>query len=238
MALRDYWSGDGKADLEMLIPKKSLKPFPKGLLEPVAEVESVSAARRLTESGSKDRGRGKDREDRTFDYRIWHRRLSNSLYQQDIDSIEFTFRRGEFVPLAVVELTRSDHPTVGSGYLDNIVERFEEKDAQAKVVRGVAEFLGVGAWIVLFQQTHPESRCKGCEQALCRSCGRDVSKEEEELCMGCKRVLCRGCGQKVFGDEVPIPTHFWAYDLFRGGEWVEYTQATYGSWLLSMRRAK
>lgn len=87
-------------------------------------------------------------------YLDWHRSLAHGCYMLDVDSIEWRQVDGAMVPVGLLELTRINDgiQVVGSGYLDIIRERFEEKTMQAYATRYIARKLGVPAWIVVFQQ--------------------------------------------------------------------------------------
>jgi hypothetical protein len=104
-----------------------------------------------------DRGEGAKgrqhhtREDRTLDYRAWHRTWASSCFVSDIDQLEWRMIGGEVTPVALIELTRIDGaPNPPASYFRAILTRFEERDAQAKAARTFARLLGVTAWIVVY----------------------------------------------------------------------------------------
>ena len=105
--------------------------------------------KQLTDSGAKAQQRT-DNEDRAKIYRDWHRTLKADLAMFDVDTIEW--RRGEngLVPVAVIELTRTDSEDVRESYLKAILDRFDVRDKQGEAIRKVAKALGVNAYITLF----------------------------------------------------------------------------------------
>ena len=95
----------------------------------------------------------KDQEDRTLDYRIWRWNIDGPYYSADCDQIEWRIKDGEYVPAAVLELTRVDGypPDPPPAYFNAILKRYE-KDAQGYATVYVAERLGVQAFIVAFSR--------------------------------------------------------------------------------------
>lgn len=94
-----------------------------------------------------------DTENRVKPYSDWHRTLSKGLYMTDVDFVEWRFRNGDLVAVGVMEVTRvDDGKEVGDGYLNAIINRFEQRDLQARVARKVAEALDTKAYIILFRQ--------------------------------------------------------------------------------------
>ncbi|WNF21308.1 hypothetical protein [Mesobacillus jeotgali] len=107
--------------------------------------------KKLTQTSAKAHQRT-DTEDRAKEYKNWHRQLDRGLYMLDVDAIEWRYRKGKLVPVAVMELTRTDSDfPINQKYLNAIVNRFENRDLQAKSARLVAEALNVEAYIVLFR---------------------------------------------------------------------------------------
>lgn len=105
-----------------------------------------------TTSGSKAYQR-KDSEDRARPYRDWHRNLGAQYACSDVDSIEWRWRNGEPVPVAVIEITMADNDVnVCQKYLDAIIDRYENRDKQAALTRKVAIALGVNAYILLYRR--------------------------------------------------------------------------------------
>ncbi|NJK62069.1 MAG: hypothetical protein HC921_04715 [Synechococcaceae cyanobacterium SM2_3_1] len=108
--------------------------------------------KKQTETGVKAYQR-QDQEWRSKPYSDWHRTLDRRLLMTDVDFIEWRYRQGELVAVAVIEVTRVDRgKTVNSAYLQAIIARFETRDMQAKAARKVATALGVSAYIVLFRE--------------------------------------------------------------------------------------
>lgn len=105
--------------------------------------------KKLTINGTKAIQRN-DREDRLRDYKQWIYDQPK-LYASDIDQIEWGYKNGEELPVAVLELTRIDksyRPPVG--YFDAIIHRFQVRDTQARRIIKVAKKLEVDAHIVAF----------------------------------------------------------------------------------------
>lgn len=92
------------------------------------------------------------REDRSLDYRDWRRTFKSSSYVMDMDQVEYRIVDGEFIPVAVIELTREDHPPVRSAVAlqTAVLHRISEENIQAKALVSMAERLGVNAFLVLF----------------------------------------------------------------------------------------
>jgi hypothetical protein len=108
--------------------------------------------KKLTGSGAKAYQR-MDTENRIKPYSDWHRTLDRRLYMADVDFIEWRYRNNDLVAVGVMEVTRVDlAKEVNQGYLDSIVQRFEQRDLQARVARKVAEALQTKAYIVLFRE--------------------------------------------------------------------------------------
>lgn len=86
----------------------------------------------LTDSGAKGYQRH-DTEDRSLEFRKWHRTLDKSLYATDVDLVEIRIINNIPTPVATLEITRVDkHKSVNEQYLSAIVERFEKRDFQKK----------------------------------------------------------------------------------------------------------
>ena len=95
----------------------------------------------------------KDREDRTLDYRTWHRSLPARCLFCDVDSIEWRVVDGVPQPAAVVELSRIDGALpLPESYLKAVVTRVLERDGQGTLIRRTAELLNVPAYLVLFAE--------------------------------------------------------------------------------------
>jgi len=108
--------------------------------------------KKVTPSGAKAYQRS-DAEWRIKPYSDWHRTLSSRLLMLDVDFIEWRYRNGELTPVGVMEVTRVDRGrTVDRHYTDAILQRFEQRDLQARAARKVAEALKTKAYIVLFRQ--------------------------------------------------------------------------------------
>ena len=110
------------------------------------------------ETGAKTRQR-RDNEDRAKAYRLWrHGRGGRSACVCDIDQLEYRYVDGIPVPVGILEITRYDGNVADppAEYLDRIIERYEERDGQARACRRWAEMLGVEAWIVLFRHSIAE----------------------------------------------------------------------------------
>ena len=70
----------------------------------------------------------------------------------DIDQIEWRFRDGDAVPVALIELTRVDgNMSIPQSYLNAIVNRFTKRDGQAALLLQVAQQLELAVWISLFR---------------------------------------------------------------------------------------
>lgn len=88
---------------------------------------------------------------KTFPFLTWHRTLRRDAYSTDIDCIEYRFVDNKIVFKAIFELTKGgENLKYGDSYLSSILNRFEKKSAQGKVVRAVAELLNVPAYIVVY----------------------------------------------------------------------------------------
>ncbi len=117
-----------------------------------------SISRAVNEHGNKEQQRADD-EDRTKEYRQWHRTIpaykDHNLSVADVDYIEYTVidDKGTLIPHAVIELTRldGDNPLLPQTYLDSVISRFVTRDKQHVLPRMVAEGLHVKAWLVLFR---------------------------------------------------------------------------------------
>lgn len=108
--------------------------------------------KKVTETGAKAYQRI-DAEWRIKPYSDWHRTLSKNLLMLDIDFIEWRFRNGRLVPVGVMEVTRVDiDKYVTINYLNSIINRFEQRDLQARVARTVANALNTKAYIILFRE--------------------------------------------------------------------------------------
>ena len=113
----------------------------------------------FTPGGNKDYQRGGDKADRSRGFKDWHFHAGDGmgkdgsnipLYMIDLDCIEFGYRDGRPVPLAILELTRVDSADmVNDTYLNNIMDRVYARDAQGDVVLSLARMLGVAAYYVL-----------------------------------------------------------------------------------------
>ena len=91
------------------------------------------------------------REDRSLDYRDWRRTFASSSYVMDIDQVEYRIVDDEFIPVAVIELTRTDEAVRSAVALQtSVLRRISEENIQAKVLVSMAERLGVDAFLVLF----------------------------------------------------------------------------------------
>lgn len=107
--------------------------------------------KKLTATGAKAYQRA-DAEWRSKPYSDWHRTLSKDLLMVDVDFIEWRYKNGELVPVGVMEVTRVDvGREVNQGYLDAIVQRFEQRDLQALAACKVAAALQTKAYIILFR---------------------------------------------------------------------------------------
>lgn len=105
----------------------------------------------LTTSTAKDQQRT-DNEDRSIPFKKWHRQQDPTFYASDCDLIEWRFRDGKFVPVAVLELTRTDSDDMmNPRYLEQIQKRFFYRDIQAMFARETAARLGCPAYVVLFR---------------------------------------------------------------------------------------
>lgn len=109
-----------------------------------------------TSSGAKAYQRA-DREDRSLEYRSYHRTLASDLLASDVDLVEWRFIDGILKAVAVCEITRVDRGiAVNRPYLTSILKRYTERDIQAKMIRKVAASLETNAYIILYRQ--------GCEE--------------------------------------------------------------------------
>ena len=69
----------------------------------------------------------------------------------DIDQVEYRIVDGEFIPVAVLELTRTDEAVRSAVALQTaVLHRISEENIQAKVLVSMAEHLDVDAFLVLF----------------------------------------------------------------------------------------
>ena len=108
--------------------------------------------KKVTVSGAKSYQR-QDIEDRSKEFRNFHRTLHKSLYATDLDLIEWRYINGVLTPVAVLEITRVDQGReVNEQYTSAILSRYEERDMQALATRTAASLMGVKAWIVLYRQ--------------------------------------------------------------------------------------
>lgn len=108
--------------------------------------------KKTTGSGAKAYQRN-DGEWRVKPYSDWHRTLDRRLLMLDVDFIEWRFVNGDMVAVGVMEVTRVDNgKEVHQGYLTAIINRFEERDLQARAARKVAHALGTKAYIILFRE--------------------------------------------------------------------------------------
>ncbi len=75
----------------------------------------------------------------------------------DVDFIEWRLRDGKLVAVGVMEVTRVDNgKEVNEQYLKSILDRYEQRDIQARATSQVAESLGTKAWIILFRENCSE----------------------------------------------------------------------------------
>jgi hypothetical protein len=108
--------------------------------------------KKRTETGAKAYQRA-DAEWRIKPYSDWHRTLAKDLLMLDVDFIEWRYRDGDFVPVGVMEVTRVDlGKEVNQRYLDQIIERYEQRDLQGIAARKVAAALQTKAYIILFRE--------------------------------------------------------------------------------------
>jgi len=106
----------------------------------------------ITKSGAKSYQR-RDTEDRSLEFRLWHRDLDKSLYATDIDLVEIRIINNIPTPVATLEITRVDAQiNVSNNYLQSIIERFEKRDFQKKMAIHLARMLKVKAWIILYRE--------------------------------------------------------------------------------------
>ena len=112
--------------------------------------------KKLTDSGAKSYQRG-DMEDRSKEFRDFHRSLDKTLYATDLDLIEWRYINGVLTPVGVLEITRVDQgKQVNDQYKSEILKRYDKRDMQGLATRTAASLLGVKAWIVLYR--------KGCSE--------------------------------------------------------------------------
>lgn len=92
-------------------------------------------------------------EDRTLKYRDWTRTFKNfNGYLVDADNIKWRTIDGLITPVVITELTRFDgEGIVSRGYLDAIIKRFFFTEKQGATIQRLADYLGVPAYLVLFQ---------------------------------------------------------------------------------------
>lgn len=108
--------------------------------------------KKFTPSGAKAYQRS-DTEWRIKPYSDWHRTLDRRLLMLDVDFVEWRYRGNDLVAVGVMEVTRVDKgKVVSSAYLNAIIQRFEERDLQARAARKVAAALKTKAYIVLFRE--------------------------------------------------------------------------------------
>lgn len=108
--------------------------------------------KKFEDSGAKAYQRS-DNEDRSAEYKLWHRKLSRSCSALDVDFIEWRYRNGSMIPVALTEITRVDiDKEVSINYLESIVDRYNERDFQGKATRYLANKLGIPAFIILYKQ--------------------------------------------------------------------------------------
>jgi len=109
--------------------------------------------KKLTTSGAKAQQQTGDTTKRVLPYSQWHRTLDRKLLMCDVDFIEWRYRQGQLVPVAIVEATTVDLGIlVNEHYVDAILYRYNERDLQGKATRVVAHALQVPAFIVLFRE--------------------------------------------------------------------------------------
>ncbi len=112
--------------------------------------------KKLTDSGAKAHQRI-DTEYRIQQYSDWHRTLDKSLLMLDVDFIEWRLIEGKLTAVGVMEVTRVDNgKTVDDRYLQSIIDRYEQRDIQARATTQVAESLQTKAWIILFRESCTE----------------------------------------------------------------------------------
>jgi hypothetical protein len=108
--------------------------------------------KKRTTTGAKAYQRA-DAEWRIKPYSDWHRTLAKNFFMLDVDFIEWRNRDGDFVPVGVMEVTRVDlGKEVNQKYLDQIIERYEQRDLQGIAARKVAAALQTKAYIILFRE--------------------------------------------------------------------------------------
>ncbi len=80
-------------------------------------------------------------------YKAWHLTLPDRLYMQDIDSIEYRFKQGRRVPVAVIETTEIAEGAKPERYLPEVGKA---RKGQAAVAVQVAQGLKVPAYYVAY----------------------------------------------------------------------------------------
>jgi hypothetical protein len=113
---------------------------------------SPESLRESTEYREKWKNEGD--QDRVAEYRRWRRQFGHGAYVTDIDQVEYRRdQEGGLHPVATLELTRVEvGKTVGPGYLDSILDRYNKRDDQGTTARLWAWHLGVCVYIVLFRE--------------------------------------------------------------------------------------
>ena len=131
----------------------------------------------LTSDGSKARQRN-DIEDRAADYRKWHRELGQGIYVMDIDQFEYRIVDDGIVPVAILELTRfDDGVNLNKRYFESILNRFNKRDVQGRLITYIAEKLSCHAWIVLFKYDLSEFHLFNLTENRGRGWYHDISAE-------------------------------------------------------------
>jgi hypothetical protein len=117
------------------------------------------STKHLTDVGSKGMQRT-DKEDREIAFREWHMSLGRQYTSINVDDLEYRIvgdGDDDIIFKAVLEITRVDHDDViNDNYLQAILDRYETRDAQGRVIRRVAKLLGVKVWIVLWRYSLQE----------------------------------------------------------------------------------
>lgn len=91
-------------------------------------------------------------EERTEFYRTWRTGLGFGSVG-DADQIEYAFRGGRVVPVAVIELSVADpewcHPDPSSLFLEKVLEKVGQARAQGRMLRHVSEAIEAPLYIVV-----------------------------------------------------------------------------------------
>ena len=106
--------------------------------------------KRLNDSGGKAWQRD-DKEDRTIPYKEWINSNDTNGFFLDIDAIKWKTINGEYIPIAITELTACEWETIATlKYLQAIEDRIFNRDKQGHAIKKLGLLLNIPVFWVVF----------------------------------------------------------------------------------------